>query len=155
MQSCLPTGSFPPSHSSFLFLLCNIHCYFISLIIGWSTKVWNTFWWRLTKLVKGSSGSTLLLGETAWTSLEHPKHHPQLLYHKVALKIYSGNCSLESLLQAIKDDILHFPEGGRGSDGAGGNARGNPPVHSSSQSLRGLAGQAAAHMEGSTRDTIV
>lgn len=54
-------------------------------------------------------------------------------------------------LTGSKYDILHLPEGGRGRNGAPGNTRGNPPVHSSSLSLLGLAGQAAAHMEGSTR----
>jgi len=34
----------------------------------------------------------------------HPKH-PAASVHKVALKIYSGNCSLHGLLQAIKYNI--------------------------------------------------
>lgn len=57
-----------------------------------------------------------------------------------------------SLFQAINCDILHSPEGGWGRNGAPQNARGSPSVHSSSLSLLGLAGQAAAHREGSTRD---
>lgn len=97
--------------------------------------------------VKGSTGSALLLGETARASLEHPKCHLEGLYHKVALKIYSGKCSLHSLLWAAKYNILDLLEGGRGRNGAPGNAREDPSVHSSSLSLAGV-GRAGSSPHG-------